>query len=122
MTVEEIIVGYLIGKNIPGIFDHVYAERPGKPEPAYVLVRRSGGSEKDFVRTYLIHIDVCVKRDEEAGQDKLLALKLHEEVMGAMKSAPEATRIYGCRKNADYDATRAETKEYRYQSLWIITM
>lgn len=122
MTVEEIIIHYLIGKNIPGVMDHIYAERPISQEPVYVLVSRSGGSEQNFIRRYLIHTDVCVKRDEDAGRDKLLALKIHEAVIAAMKNLPDSTPVYGCHKNADYDATRTDTKEYRYQSLWEVTM
>lgn len=122
LTIEEIVISYLIGQNIQLIGEHVYAEKPVDPEPVHVIVSRSGGSEGNFIRRYVVHIDVYVKRDEEAGLNKLLALKLHEAVISAMKSLPESAPVYGCHKNADYDATRTDTKEYRYQSMWEVTM
>ena len=122
MTVEEIIISYLIDLNIPGIEDRVYAEVPEKPGSAYVTVMRSGGNVKNHIREYLIYTDIRVTKDEKRGKSKLYAVRLHEAVIDAMSRITDETPLFGCHKNADYDATKTDTKEYRYQALWIVYM
>lgn len=122
MTVEEIIINYLVSEAIPGIENHVYAEKPVDPDDAYILIRRTGGTEQNFIRSYLIITEVCVKRDEENGLSKLYAADIFEDLLGKMRDITDSTILYGCHKNSDYDATDTESKEYRYQALWEITM
>lgn len=122
MTVEGIIIRYLISKDIPGIGTHVYAEKPVDPDDAYVVVSRSGGSTTNMIDTYLVHTDLHVKRDEEAGYTKLLALNLHEAVIWQMEEIIHSTELFMCRKNSDYDAALPGSEEYRYQALWEITL
>ena len=122
MTIEEIIISYLVRADIPGIGGRVYAERPGDTGEPYVLVSRAAGSERDHIRDYLVYTDLYVKRDEESGMVKSYAMHLHEAVVEAMKAMPDMTPVFGCHKNTDYEATRPDSKDYRYQALWVITM
>ena len=122
MTVEEIVIGYLSGADIAGIGGNVYAEKPLGDVRDYLLVSRSGGSERNFIRRYLVHTDVHVKRDEEDGGTKSRALAIHEAVTDAMRHLADTCPVYGCHKESDYEATMPGTKEYRYQALWVITM
>lgn len=122
MSVEEIIIHYLVEQNVPGIEDRVYMERPEEREDTYVLVRRAGGSERDFIRDYIIYTDTCVRRDEENGLTKALAMALHESVVETMKRLPDSTSLYRCRKYSDYESTMTDTKEYRFQVMWSISM
>lgn len=122
MTIEEIIINYLVYEGISGIGNHIYAEKPVDPDDAYILIRRTGGSEENFIRSYLIITEVCVKRNEESGLTKLYAADIFEVLLGKMRDIADSTALYGCHKNSDYDATDTESKEYRYQALWEITM
>ena len=49
MTIEELVITYLIEENLQGIGDHVYAETPVNPPESYVLIRRTGGDRKSVV-------------------------------------------------------------------------
>lgn len=122
MTVEGIIINYLISQNISGIGSRVYAERPDDPDTPYILVGRAGGSARNLIKTYLINTEVNVKRDEAHGQTKLYALNIQDDLLEAMEDIAAETSLYRCRKNSDYDATRTDTGEYRYQALWEVTM
>ena len=122
MTVEEIIIDYLTENSITGIGEHVYAEKPVDQEDAYILIRRTGGSERDYIRSYLMITEVCVRRDEGNGLTKLYAADIFEELLRKMQSITGTTALYGCHKNSDYDATDPDSKEYRYQALWEVTM
>ena len=122
MTVEGMIINYIISQNISGIGSSVYAERPDDPETPYILVGRAGGSTRNLIKTYLINTEVNVKRDEAHGQTKLHALNIQDDLLEAMEDVAAQTPMYRCRKNSDYDATRTDTGEYRYQALWEVTM
>lgn len=121
MTIEETLIAYLVGENIDGIGDHVYAEAP-ENEGVYVLVQRAGGAQSNFVREHRMYTEVCVTKDDQAGQTKLLALNLHEAVVQAMLRVSDTTNIYGCHLNSDYEATDFAKKQYKYQALWQITI
>ena len=122
MTVEEIIISYLVSKNIPGLGKRVYAEAPADRENVFLIVSRSGGSTENTIRSYLIHTDLRVRRDEKAGRTKLLALRIHDAVIEAMEDIIFHSELFMCRKNSDYDAALPGSEEYRYQALWEITM
>ena len=121
MTIEEIVISYLADENIEGIGDHAYAEAP-EDEEVYVLVERSGGSVANFIREHRIYTEVCVPRNEMIGQNKILALRLHEAVIEAMLRISDTTPVYRCHLNADYEAADPNRKQYRYQALWQITI
>lgn len=113
--IESKIIKYLINTDIPGIYYNVYAETPAEDIPEnYVLIRRTGGSITDFVRSYNVYT-------ETIGKDRLTTIKNHEAVIQAMREIAAHTEIMSCRLNSDYDATNTRTKDYRYQALWIIT-
>lgn len=122
MTIEKIIINYLAKSEIPGIEENVYAERPVDRKDAFILIWRTGGSTANHIRSYLMITEVCVRRDEANGLTKLYAAEIFEKLLQAMEQIAESTPIYGCHKNSDYDATDQNSKEYRYQALWQITM
>lgn len=122
MTIEKIIINYLVRSQIAGIEERVYAERPVSDEDAFILIRRTGGSTANHIRSYLIITEVCVRRDEAKGLTKLYAAEIFENLLQAMEQIAESTPLYGCHKNSDYDATDQNSKEYQYQALWQITM
>lgn len=115
MTIEELVISYLIGRNIPGIGRNVYAEVPVDIPDNYVLIRRSGGSQADYIRNYNVYTETISRTD------KLTAARNHEAVIGAMNEIRDYTDVFRCALNSDYDATNTATKEYRFQALWQMT-
>lgn len=114
MTIEEIVIRYLTGKGIAG--GHVYAEVPETPPASYVLIQRSSGSISNQIRQLGLYTESRSRRS------KLEAAQLHEEVIAAMRIIRDFTPLFRCDLNAEYDAAQTQTKEYRYQALWEITM
>lgn len=115
MAIEALVIAYLKGKNLNGIGNNVYAETPVDPPNEYVLIQRAGGGAADYIRDHRIITETISRTD------KLTSATLHEEVIAAMLEMPDTENVYRCRLNSDYEATRADRKEYRYQALWEIT-
>lgn len=116
MVIEALIISYLIGENLAGIGSHVYAETPVDPPESYVLVRRTGGGMSNYIRDYNVYTETI------SSKDKLTAATLHEEVIGAMLVIRDTQPVFRCGLNSDYDATRADRNDYRFQALWQITV
>ncbi len=115
MAIEELIINYLIGKDLAGIGRHVYAETPVNPPDNYVLIRRTGGGISNYVRDYRVYTETISKND------KLTAATNHDAVIEAMQRMPDTENVFRCRLNSDYDSTRSDKKDYRFQALWLIT-
>lgn len=115
MIIEALIIKYLIDENIDGIGDHVYAETPVDLPDNYVLVSRTGGGIANYIRDFTVYTETVSRTD------KLTAAQNHDAVVEAMLRMPDTENVYRCRLNSDYDATRPEMKDYRYQALWQIT-
>lgn len=111
-TIEQIVIDYLTAQDIPGIGGNVYAEIPENPAERYVTVRRASGSITNFIR------DANIITEAVSRKSMLDAAEIHEAVINAMLTAPEHTKLYSCRLNNDYNATKTNTKEYAYQALW----
>lgn len=116
MIIEKLIIEYLKGEDLPGIGANVYAETPVDPPENYVLIRRTGGSAANYLRDYTIYTETISRTD------KLTAATNHESVIEAMQRMPDTENVFRCRLNSDYDATRAEKKDYRFQALWQISV
>lgn len=116
MTIEKLVINYLIGESLYGILDHVYAETPVNPPENYVLIQRTGGGVTNRIREHNIITETISRKSKET------AMGLHEEVVEAMLRMADTADVYRCRLNSDYESTRADRKEYRYQALWEITV
>ena len=113
--IEATIIKYLTDAEIPEIGPHIYAETPAENIPDnYVLVRRSGGSQANYIRAYNVYT-------ETVGKDKATAIRNHEAVIAAMLDIRDNTDLMACRLNSDYESTTTRTKYYRFQALWQIT-
>lgn len=111
MVIEKLVIDYLKTRNLGA---NVYAETPADPEDFYILVRRSGGSQADYIRNYTVYTEVF-------GKDKFQTAQIHEAVIEAMLEMRDHTEVFRCNLNSDYDATLPSMKAYRYQALWQIT-
>ena len=114
MTIEETVISYLAGAGIAN--GKIYAEVPLDPDEKYVLVQRSSGSYQNQIRHIGLYTEVRCRTS------KLEAAQLHEEVIAVMREIRNSTPIFRCEMISDYDAMMTETKEYRFQALWEITL
>lgn len=115
MTIEKRVLNYLVSQSLYGIFDHVYAETPVDPPDEYVLIQRTGGGAANKIREHTIITETISRKSKQT------AVELHEEVVEAMLRMADTADVYSCRLNSDYESTRADRKEYRFQALWQIT-
>jgi hypothetical protein len=109
LIIEEKILRYLKGRiGVP-----VYMERPANSDPSFLIVERVGGSEGN----YISHGTFAIK---SIGTTLYEAAILDHEVVKAMRDLSELENISSCILNADTNFTDTTTKEYRYQSTYLI--
>lgn len=107
--IEEIIINHLQKTlAVP-----VSIEKP-KNLKKFILIDKTGGGEKDKIKTATIAI-------QSYDETLYLAARLNEEVKAAMEDMKLETNISGVRLNTDYNFTDTETKEYRYQAIYDLT-
>ena len=86
----------------------------GRTSEEYILVQRTNGSRVNKIdsRTYAIQSISSIS--------KLRAAEIDETVVEAMELYENEPYISKCGLNSDYDFTDANTKEFRYQSVYDI--
>lgn len=110
MMIEKIVLDYLNSK-FGGI---CYMERPPvMPEGDYILIEKTGGSRRDYIDSAVIAIQSYSSTLYKAAQ-------LNERVKNAMFDITELDSVSRCALNSDYNFTKSNTKEYRYQSVYDI--
>lgn len=108
--VEKIMLDYLTAKlSVP-----VYMEVPEEHDASYVVIERTGSSRED-------HIDSPVLAFQSYGATLYDAAALNEQVKAAVDASVSLPTIGAARFNSDYNYTDTDTKEYRYQSVYVIT-
>lgn len=108
--VEETIINYL-NINLPeGI--EALAEHPVGPDPKrFVIVERTGSSERDLVESTMLVV-------QSYGPTLYEAARLNSEVKRIMRMAVALPEISSCKLNSDYNYTDTTKKEYRYQAVF----
>lgn len=110
MIIEQIIIQYLTeALSVP-----VYAQRPERPDPQYVIVEKTASSNVNFITTSTIAIQSYANRLLEAAQ-------LNETVKAAMDDLPDLPTIGKAKLTSDYNFTNTTAKQYRYQAVYNIT-
>lgn len=110
MIIEALVIAFLQSNlTVP-----VYAERPEKPDPSYVIVEKVGGDETNQIPRATLAVQ------SHAGS-MLEAATLNAQVKRVMKTLIEDDRVSRCHINSDYNFTDEETKTYRYQAVFDIT-
>ena len=110
MIIEKKIYDYL-KKKLPV---HVGMERPQDPPESYVIIERVGGYESNFVSQATIAI-------KSIAPTLFKAASLDHDVVTAMRDFATVDNVSSCSLNADTNFTDTTTKEYRYQSTYLIT-
>lgn len=108
--IEKIMLDYLNGKLAEG----AYMERPEDPPAGYVVIEKTGSSEADQITTSVLAF-------QSYAPTLAAAAALNEVVKTAVKESVELDSIGGVHLNTDYNFTKPESKQYRYQAVFLIT-
>ena len=109
MIIEKKIYDYLKSK----LSVHVGMERPQNPPESYVIIERVGGNESNYIPQATIAI-------KSIAPTLFRAASLDHDVVTAMRDFATVDNVSSCTLNADTNFTDTTTKEYRYQSTYII--
>lgn len=105
--VEKIVLDYLSAAlDVP-----VALERPSDGPSRYVLIDKTGGSEKDHICRGTVALQSCAPSRYEAAV-------LNESVKAAMREITALSQVSRAELNNDYDYTNTAKKEYRYQAVY----
>ena len=107
--IELIILNHLKTK----LSENVSLERPEPLLPTYVLIDKIGSSEDNQLKTSTFAFQSIAESLYEAAS-------LNERVKTAAKSLIERSEIASVGLNSDYNFTDTQTKEYRYQAVFVI--
>ncbi|MDD6666720.1 MAG: hypothetical protein PUE58_01925 [Lachnospiraceae bacterium] len=109
MIVEKKIQDFLKARiSVP-----IYMEKPPNPPKSYVIIERVGGAESNWISQGTFAI-------KSIGPTLYKAATLDHDVVTAMHDLTTIDNISGCVLNADTNFTDITTKEYRYQSTYLI--
>lgn len=110
--IETTILNYLLAKGL-SVGDNVYCEVPKEDIPAeYILIEKTGSSSENRINQAMVAIQSISKTD------LFHAMQLNEEVKEAMDEIIDLPEIFQCECNSDYNFTKTQTKEYRYQAVF----
>ena len=108
--IEAIVIRFLTERlDVP-----VYAERPEKPDPSYVIVEKVGSGETNLISRATIAV-------QSHAQSMLAAAQMNSLVKHVMRDLADMDCISRCHINSDYNFTDETTKTYRYQAVFDIT-
>lgn len=107
--IEKIVLDYLLSE-----FDEVYLERPvEKPSGRYIIFEKTSGSLNEHIKRATIAV-------QSYGNSLLDACTFNEQVKEHMLNIAELDSIYKISLNSDYNFTKTNTKDYRYQAVFEI--
>ena len=92
----------------------VYMQRPETAPTRYVLLEKTGSSEKN-------HIKSAVFAFQSYAETLYEAAALNERVKEAVKGSMQLDEISSVQLNSDYNFTDVSGKQYRYQALFVFT-
>lgn len=108
--IEKIILDHLSKSlDVP-----VYMEAPTKVTDSYVLIEKTGSSEKNYIKAATLAIQSIAPTLYKAAQ-------LNELVKAAMNSSVNLADITKAKCNSDYNFSDTSTKTYRYQAVYDVT-
>lgn len=109
--IEKTVLDYLNAElSVP-----VYMQRPENPPAEYVICEKTGSQVTNRIRR------ATMAFQSYAGT-LYGASALNEAIKAALDAMPdEVTSIGAAKLNSDYNFTDGETKQYRYQAVYVIT-
>lgn len=111
--IESIVLNYLLGLNLSGIGQNVFAEVPVTPPSSYIVIEKTASGAQDKIHSAMIAVQSYSKTS------LLTAAQINQAVVDAMEVMAETVaEIYSSKLNSDYNFTDPETREYRYQAVF----
>jgi hypothetical protein len=107
--IEKIVIDYL-SKNLTNDVP-VYMEHNLNAPSSYVIVEKTGSSEKNHIYNATITI-------QSYAESLYKAAVLNEEVKALMEDIITESAISNCTLNSDYNYTDTSSKQYRYQAVY----
>lgn len=108
--IELTVRQYLLSRlNLP-----VFLEVPAVLHERFLVVEKTGSSEKNYIQS--AHIAV-----QSYGQSMEECLELNEQVKTAMRGLSALPKVTACRLERDYNFTDTSARRYRYQAIFLIT-
>lgn len=107
--IEAVVRDYLAGRlGVPVLLEAKGGDGDGG---SFVLLERTGGGEREHVRTATFAI-------QSHAPSMYGAAELNERVKAAMAGIAELPSVSHAGLNADYNFTDTEKKGYRYQAIY----
>lgn len=109
--IEKILYDFLVSaQDTP-----VYTEIPGDVSTPYYTIEKTGSKIENHIQTSTVAI-------QSHGDTLFEVISMNEALKELMLySLPNEDSIGGVRLNTDYNFTNPQTKEHRYQAIFVIT-
>ena len=108
--IEKTVLDYLTDTlEVPA-----YMEMPEKPPNRFLVIEKTGSSEKNMIFDAMIAV-------KSYGKSLADAAAVNERVKKAMRGLTSMPDVSRCSLNSDYNFTDTSTKRYRYQAVFDIT-
>lgn len=101
--IETILIEYLAS-----LFN-AYMEKPTSPQKKYIVIEKLGAGKKNQIKRASIAIQSYAESLYDAAQ-------LNESVKEAMENIISLPEISGVELISDYNFTKPQTRQYRYQA------
>ena len=109
--IETVLLDYLNNANLSAT---VYMEQPKVKPAAFFVLEKAGSDQTNHIK----ESDFIV---QSYATSLALAASMNEEIKEAMFNAITLNAISRVELNGDYNYTDPETKQYRYQAVYVIT-
>ena len=109
--IETVLLNYL---NTASLSATVYMEQPKEKPAAFFVLEKTGGTRTN-------HINESVFTIQSNASSLASAASMNEEIKEAMFNAITLDDISRVELNGDYNYSDPTTKQYRYQSVYVIT-
>lgn len=108
--IEKIVIDYL---NTVITDTRAYVEKPKNQGKKFILVEKTGGGEKNHIKTATVAI-------QSYADSRYNAAVLNEIVKDKMKNMISLPTVSKCKLNSDYPYPDTTVKEERYQAVFDI--
>lgn len=109
--IETVLLNYLNNANLSA---KVYMEQPKEKPTVFFVLEKSGSDQTN-------HINESNFIIQSNAESLASAASMNEEIKAAMFNAITLDDISRVELNGDYNYTDPTTKQYRYQSVFVIT-
>lgn len=109
--IETVLLNYLNGLDLSAT---VYMEQPKVKPEAFFVLEKTGGSSTN-------HINESTMVIQSYGKTLYQAASMNEEIKQAMSESIFLDEIASVQLNSDYNYTDESAKQYRYQSVFVVT-